>query len=89
MIQEPDAIASGAPDPPRSGPAPDPERVQPWLSNRPSQGGGALRPGRREPWAFWLFQLGVVFHGWKSYGTEPWFTWSQIEELLTRALAQL
>lgn len=39
--------------------------------------------------AFWLFQLGVVFHGWRAYGTEPWFSWSQIQKLLTLALAEL
>ncbi len=39
--------------------------------------------------AFWLFQLGVVFHGWKAYGTEPWFSWAQIEGFLGSALAEL
>lgn len=37
----------------------------------------------------WLFQLGVVYHGWKAYGTEPWFSWAQVEDLLTRSLAEL
>ena len=36
--------------------------------------------------ARWLFQLGVVYHGWKAYGTEPWFSWAQVEDLLTRSL---
>ena len=39
--------------------------------------------------AFWLFQLGVVYHGWKTFGIEPWFTWKQIEDLLPLALAEL
>jgi aminoglycoside phosphotransferase (APT) family kinase protein len=39
--------------------------------------------------AFWVFQLGVVFHGWKTYGIEPWFNWKQIEDLLPLALAEL
>ena len=39
--------------------------------------------------ARWLFQLGVVYHGWKAYGTEPWFSWAPVEELLTRSLAEL
>jgi aminoglycoside phosphotransferase (APT) family kinase protein len=39
--------------------------------------------------ARWLFQLGVVYHGWKAYGTEPWFSWAQIEDLLPRSLAEL
>ena len=37
----------------------------------------------------WFFQLGVVYHGWKTYGTEPWFSWAQVEGLLTRSLAEL
>src|SRR4051812_18008866 len=39
--------------------------------------------------ARWLFQLGVVYHGWKAYGTEPWFSWAQIEDLLLQSLAEL
>jgi hypothetical protein len=39
--------------------------------------------------ARWLFQLGVVYHGWKAYGTEPWFSWAQVEDLLPRSLAEL
>jgi len=39
--------------------------------------------------ARWLFQLGVVYHGWKAYGTEPWFSWAQVEDLLARSLAEL
>jgi aminoglycoside phosphotransferase (APT) family kinase protein len=37
----------------------------------------------------WLFQLGVVYHGWKAYGTEPWFTWAQLQDLLSRSLTEL
>ena len=39
--------------------------------------------------ARWLFQLGVVYHGWKAYGTEPWFTWAQVQDLLSRSLDEL
>ena len=39
--------------------------------------------------AFWVFQLGVVYHGWKTFGVEPWFTWEQIEDLLPLVLAEL
>src|SRR3954452_22699091 len=39
--------------------------------------------------ARWLFQLGVVYHGWKAYGIEPWFSWVQLENLLSRSLADL
>ncbi len=37
----------------------------------------------------WLFQLGVVYYGWKASGREPWFTWAQVDDLLTRSLAEL
>ena len=47
--------------------------------------GGARRLFR----ARWLFQLGVVYHGWNAYGTEPWFSWAQVEDFLTRSLAEL
>ena len=39
--------------------------------------------------ARWLFQLGVVYHGWKAYGTDPSFSGAQVEDLLTRSLAEL
>src|SRR5262245_7844502 len=39
--------------------------------------------------AFWVFQLGVVYQGWKTFGIEPWFNWQQIEDLLPLALADL
>jgi hypothetical protein len=39
--------------------------------------------------AFWVFQLGVAYHGWKTFGVEPWFNWEQIEDLLPLALAGL
>jgi aminoglycoside phosphotransferase (APT) family kinase protein len=39
--------------------------------------------------ARWLFQLGVVYHGWKAFGTEPWLSWAQVEDLLSRSLAEL
>lgn len=39
--------------------------------------------------AFWVFQLGVAYHGWKTFGIEPWFNWEQIEDLLPLALAGL
>lgn len=40
--------------------------------------------------AFWLFQLGVIFHGWMAYsGSEPWYPWDAIVVLLEDALAEL
>lgn len=40
--------------------------------------------------AFWLFQLGVIAHGWRLFnGSEPWYTREQLETLLEAALAEL
>jgi aminoglycoside phosphotransferase (APT) family kinase protein len=40
--------------------------------------------------ALWLFELGVIYHGWMSFNdSEPWYSWSQIEELLGRALDEI
>jgi aminoglycoside phosphotransferase (APT) family kinase protein len=65
-----------------------PVRENPFVQLYEAASGGAV-DGLELFRAFWLFQLGVVFHGWKAYGTEPWFTWSQVQELLTLALAKL
>jgi len=52
-------------------------------SGRPLE---AMAPFR----AFWLFQLGVIYHGWRAFnGSDPWYTWPQLEELLGAALAEL
>jgi len=40
--------------------------------------------------AFWLFQLGVIYYGWKSFNeSEPWYAWDHLAELLDAALAEL
>ncbi len=40
--------------------------------------------------AFWLWQLGVIYHGWKAFnGTDPWYSWPDVAGLLERALAEL
>jgi hypothetical protein len=40
--------------------------------------------------AFWLFQLGVIYHGWRAFnGSDPWYNWAQLEELLSASLAEL
>jgi len=40
--------------------------------------------------AFWLWQLAVIHHGWVAFnGTEPWYTRSQVYELLDAALAEV
>ncbi len=40
--------------------------------------------------AFWLWQLGVIYHGWRAFnGNDPWYSWPDVEALLSRALAEL
>lgn len=41
--------------------------------------------------AFWLWQLGVIYHGWRKFngGSEPWYAWDHLTELLQAALAEL
>jgi aminoglycoside phosphotransferase (APT) family kinase protein len=40
--------------------------------------------------ARWLFELGVIYHGWLSFNaSEPWYTWPHLASLLEAALAEL
>ncbi|HMO94756.1 MAG TPA: phosphotransferase family protein [Tepidiformaceae bacterium] len=41
--------------------------------------------------AFWLWQLGVIHYGWRKFneGSEPWYSWDHLAELLEAALADL
>lgn len=40
--------------------------------------------------AFWLFQLGVIYHGWKSFNeSDPWYAWDHLVGLLEASLAEL
>ena len=40
--------------------------------------------------ARWLFELGVIYHGWRAFNDDlPWYAWSHLEELLELALAEL
>jgi aminoglycoside phosphotransferase (APT) family kinase protein len=40
--------------------------------------------------ARWLFELGVIAHGWRAFnGSEPWYGWEELCELLEAALAEL
>ena len=40
--------------------------------------------------ALWLFQLGVIYYGWVEYGgSEPWYSWPEVTDLLAPALAEL
>lgn len=41
--------------------------------------------------AFWLWQLGVIYYGWRKFGdgSEPWYAWDHLTDLLGMALAEL
>lgn len=40
--------------------------------------------------ARWLFELGVIYHGWKRFNnSEPWYTWDHLVDLLERSLVEL
>jgi aminoglycoside phosphotransferase (APT) family kinase protein len=40
--------------------------------------------------ARWLFELGVIYHGWMRFNnSEPWYTIADLSELLERSLAEL
>lgn len=38
----------------------------------------------------WLFELGVIYHGWKKFNdSEPWYSWNQLTAALERSLVAL
>ncbi|MEO8539129.1 MAG: phosphotransferase family protein [bacterium] len=40
--------------------------------------------------ARWLFELGVIYHGWMRFNnSEPWYTLDHLTDLLERSLAEL
>lgn len=40
--------------------------------------------------ARWLFELGVIYHGWKAFNdTDPWYTLDRLSELLEASLSEL
>lgn len=40
--------------------------------------------------ARWLFELGVIYHGWKRFNnSNPWYEWDHLADLLERSLAEL
>ena len=40
--------------------------------------------------ARWLFELAVIYHGWKRFNSsDPWYSWDQVTGLLERSLAEL
>ncbi|MCA9823609.1 MAG: phosphotransferase family protein [Dehalococcoidia bacterium] len=40
--------------------------------------------------ARWLWELGVIYHGWVTFnGSSPWYSWEHLVELLQLALVEL
>ena len=40
--------------------------------------------------ARWLFELGVIFHGWRKFNdSDPWYSWPALASLLDQSLAAL
>lgn len=40
--------------------------------------------------ARWLFELGVIYHGWRRFNNSlPWYEWNHLAELLEQSLAEL
>ncbi|MGH2634386.1 MAG: phosphotransferase family protein [Tepidiformaceae bacterium] len=40
--------------------------------------------------ARWLFELGVIYHGWVGFNaSEPWYSWQEVSSLLVQAIAEL
>jgi aminoglycoside phosphotransferase (APT) family kinase protein len=40
--------------------------------------------------ARWLFELGVIYHGWRRFNnSSPWYEWDHLIELLEQSLAEL
>lgn len=52
--------------------------------------GGAPLHGMEFFRARWLFELGVIYFGWKAFNdSDPWYAWADLVELLESALAEL
>ena len=40
--------------------------------------------------ARWLFELGVIYHGWRAFNDDrPWYSWGHLTELLELALDEV
>lgn len=40
--------------------------------------------------ARWLFELGVIYHGWVGFNaSQPWYSWDEVSGLLVQAIAEL
>jgi aminoglycoside phosphotransferase (APT) family kinase protein len=66
-----------------------PASASPFLQLYGAAAGGV--PGGME-WfrARWLWELGVIYHGWVAFnGTQPWYDWDLLAGLLDAALAEI
>ncbi len=51
---------------------------------------GRALPGMSWFRARWLWELGVIYFGWKAFNTsDPWYSWDDLERLLRASLAEL
>ncbi len=55
---------------------------------------GARAAGELPDMAFfrarWLFELGVIYHGWRAFNDDlPWYGWDHLSELLALALDEI
>lgn len=40
--------------------------------------------------ARWLWELGVIYHGWRAFNaSDPWYSWDDLERLLEASLSEL
>ncbi len=47
-------------------------------------------PGMEYFRARWLFELGVIYYGWKKFNdSDPWYSWRQLASALAQSLAVL
>lgn len=51
---------------------------------------GSPLPGMEYFRARWLFELGVIYHGWRTFnGSDPWYSWADLARLLESSLSEL
>lgn len=66
-----------------------PAESQPFVQTYALAAGKSV-PGMSFFRARWLFELGVIYHGWKRFNrSEPWYSWQDLTELLEQSLAEL
>jgi aminoglycoside phosphotransferase (APT) family kinase protein len=51
---------------------------------------GIALPGMQYFRARWLFELGVIYYGWKAFNdSDPWYAWDHLSTLLEASLSEL